>query len=73
MAQLTRTELQRVIQETLRILRASHTPPSLEIADSNDGRAVNDGTDKRPLPFLFDIFAEEDERLVDDGRPPAKW
>jgi hypothetical protein len=45
-AQLTRTELQRVMQETLRILRASHTPPSPEIADSNDGRVVNDGTDK---------------------------
>src|SRR5271170_729133 len=49
------------------------TLPPPEIADSNDGHAVNDGTDKRPRPFLFDVFAEEDDRLVDDGRPPAKW
>jgi hypothetical protein len=45
---------------------------SLEIADSSDGRSVDDGTDKRPRPFVFDVFAEDDEGLVDDGQPPAK-
>jgi hypothetical protein len=30
---------------------------SPEIADSNDGRAVDDGTAKRPRHFLFDVFA----------------
>jgi hypothetical protein len=33
--------------------------PSPEIADSNDSRAVDDGTDKRPRPFVFDVFAED--------------
>jgi hypothetical protein len=43
-----------------------------EIAGSNDGRSVDDGTDKRPRPFVFDVFAEDYEGLVDDGQPPAK-
>jgi hypothetical protein len=34
---------------------------SPEIAGSNDGRSVDDGTDKRPHPFVFDVFAEDDE------------
>jgi hypothetical protein len=46
--------------------------PSSKIADSNDGRAVNDGINKCPCPFLFDVFAEDDDGLVDNGRPPAK-
>jgi hypothetical protein len=29
-------------------------------------------TDKRPRPFVFDVFAEDDDELVDDGQPPAK-
>jgi hypothetical protein len=45
---------------------------SLEIADNNDGRAVDDGTDKRPRPFLLNVIAEDDDGLVDDGRPPAR-
>jgi hypothetical protein len=45
---------------------------SPEIADSNDGRAVDDGTDKRPRPFVFDVFAEDGDELINDGQPPAK-
>jgi hypothetical protein len=45
---------------------------SPEIAGSDDGRAVDDGTDKRPHPFVFDVFAEDDDELVNDGQPPAK-
>jgi len=45
---------------------------SPEIADSDDGRTVDDGTDKRPRPFVFDVFAEDDDELIDDGQPPAK-
>jgi hypothetical protein len=45
---------------------------SPEIADSNDGRAVDDGTDKRPHPFVFDVFAEDDDELINDGQSPAK-
>ena len=45
---------------------------SPEIADSDDGRTVDDGTDKRPRPFVFDVFAEDGDELVDDGQPPAK-
>jgi hypothetical protein len=40
---------------------------SPEIADSSDGRSVDDGTDKRPRPFVFDVFAEDDEGFVNDG------
>ena len=58
---LLSVELQRVVQEMLRILRAMHTLPSREIADSNDGGAVDDGTDKRPRPFVFDVFAEDND------------
>jgi hypothetical protein len=51
---------------------ASDTPSaSPEIADSNDGRIVDDGTDKRPHPFVF-VFAEDDDGLINDGQPPAK-
>jgi len=42
---------------------------SPEIADSNDGR---DGTNKRLHPFVFDVFAEDDDELVDEGQLPAK-
>jgi hypothetical protein len=45
---------------------------SPEIAESNDGRVVDDGTDKRPRPFVFDVFAEDDDELVNNGQPPAK-
>ena len=45
---------------------------SPEIADSNDGRAVDEVADKRPRPFVFDVFAEDDDELIDDGQPPAK-
>ena len=52
---------------------SSDTPSaSPEIVDSNDGRTVDDGTDKRPHPFVFDVFAEDDDGLIDDGQPPAK-
>jgi hypothetical protein len=40
--------------------------PSPEIADSNDG------TDKRPSSFVFDVFAEDDDCLVNDVQPRAK-
>jgi hypothetical protein len=39
---------------------------SPEIADSNDGRAVDDGTDKRLSYFVFDVFAEDVDGLVND-------
>jgi hypothetical protein len=45
---------------------------SPEIADSNNSCVADDRTDKRPRPFLFDVFAEGDEGLVDDGQPLAK-
>jgi hypothetical protein len=47
-------------------------PASPEIADSNDGRAVDDGTDKRPHHFVFDVFAEDNDELINDGQLPAK-
>ena len=40
---------------------------SPKIADSDDGRIVDDGTDKRARPFVFDVFAEDDDELVNDG------
>jgi hypothetical protein len=67
-----KNSLKPTLAETLRILRAVHTLPPPEIAGSNDGHSVDDGTDKRPRPFVFDVFAEDDEGLVDDGQPPAK-
>ena len=46
----------------------SDTPSTFpEIADSNDGRTVDDGTDKRPHTFVFDVFAEDDDGFIDDG------
>jgi hypothetical protein len=45
---------------------------SPEIADSNDGRAVDDVADKRPRPFVFDVFAEDNNELINNGQPPAK-
>ena len=46
--------------------------PSPEIADSNDSHAVDDRTDKRPRPFVFDAFAEDVDGLVNDSQPLAK-
>jgi hypothetical protein len=46
--------------------------PLPEIADSIDGRAVDDVTDKRPRPLTFDVFAEDENGLVNNGQPPAK-
>jgi hypothetical protein len=45
---------------------------SPEIAYSNDGRADDDRADKRARPFVFDVFAEDDDGLINDGQPPAK-
>jgi hypothetical protein len=41
--------------------------PLQEIADSIDGRAVDDVTAKRPRPL-----AEDENGLVNNGQPPAK-
>jgi hypothetical protein len=46
--------------------------PLPEIVDSTDGRAVDDMTDKRPRPLVFDVFAEDENGLVKNGQPPAK-
>ena len=45
---------------------------SPETADSNDSRTVDDRTDKCPRPFVFDVFAEDVDGLVNDGQPLAK-
>jgi hypothetical protein len=45
---------------------------SPEIADSNNSRAVDDRTNKRPRPFVFDVFAEDDDELINDGQLTAK-
>jgi hypothetical protein len=45
---------------------------SPEIADSNDSRVIDNGIDKRPRLFVFDVFAEDDDVLGNDGQPPAK-
>src|SRR5437763_11439963 len=45
---------------------------SPEIADSNDGCTVDDGTDKCACPFVFDVFAEDNDELINDSQPPAK-
>jgi hypothetical protein len=42
------------------------------IVDSNNGRADDDGTGKHPRPFVLDVFAEDNDGLVNDGQPPAK-
>ena len=42
---------------------------SPEIADSNNGRTGDDGAGKHPL---FDVFAEDNDGLVNDGQSPAK-
>jgi hypothetical protein len=47
---------------------ASAHSPSPEVAGSNDGRVVDDAADKRPRPLVFDVFAEDDNRLVHDGQ-----
>jgi hypothetical protein len=47
--------------------------PLLEIADSIDGRAVDNVTDKHPRPLVFDVFVEDENGLVNNGQPPAKW
>ena len=51
---------------------ASAHSPSPEIAGSNDGRVVDDAADKRPCPLVFDVFIEDDNRLVHDGQPLSK-
>jgi hypothetical protein len=45
---------------------------SPEIVNSNDGRAEDDGADKCSRPFVFDVFAEVNDGLVNDNQPPAK-
>jgi len=46
--------------------------PTPEIADSINGRTVHEETDKLPRPFVFDVFAEDVDGLVDGDQPPAK-
>jgi hypothetical protein len=46
--------------------------PLPEIADSIDGRVVDDVTAKRPRPLTSDVFAEDENGLVNNGQPPAK-
>jgi hypothetical protein len=46
--------------------------PLPEIADSIDGRAVDDVTGKRPRPLVFDVSAEDENGLVNNGQSPAK-
>jgi hypothetical protein len=36
------------------------------------GVTLEDGTDKSPPPFVFDVFAEDDDGLVNNVQPPAK-
>jgi hypothetical protein len=57
---------------THRIRDASNTTSdiysiSLKIADSNDGRAVDGRIDKRSYSFVFDVFAEDNDELINDG------
>jgi hypothetical protein len=44
----------------------------LKIANNNDSRIVDDKIDKRLYPFIFDIFAKDNDRLINDGQPLAK-
>jgi hypothetical protein len=46
--------------------------PLPEIADSIDGRAVDDVTAKRPRPLTFDVFAEDENGLINNGQSPVK-
>jgi hypothetical protein len=46
--------------------------PLPEVADSIDGRATDDVTDKHPHPLVFDVFAGDENGLVNNGQPPAK-
>jgi hypothetical protein len=46
--------------------------PLPEIADSIDGRAVDDATDKHPRPLVFDVFAEDENGLVNNDQSLAK-
>jgi hypothetical protein len=46
--------------------------PLPEIADDVDGTAVDDVTDKHPRLLAFDVFAEDENRLVNNGQPSAK-
>lgn len=46
--------------------------PLPEIADSIDGRAVDDVTDKHPHSLVFDVLAEDENGFVNNGQPPAK-
>jgi hypothetical protein len=43
--------------------------PLRDIADSVDGMDV---TDKHPCPLVFDVFAEDENGLVNNSQPPAK-
>ena len=45
---------------------------SLEIVDSNNSYIINDRINKCPYPFIFDIFAEDNNELINNGQPPAK-
>jgi hypothetical protein len=45
---------------------------SLEIADSNNGRADDDGASRHPRPFMLNVFTEDDDGLVNDGQSPVK-
>lgn len=46
---------------------------SAEIAESDDGNPVDNGTSQRPCPFVFDTFAEDDDNNDDRlaGKGPA--
>src|SRR5271170_5101513 len=78
-AEVTSTEINNIVARstqrralTRRVRDASNTTSdtysaSPEIADSNDGRAVDDETDKHPRPFVFDVFVEDNNELINDG------
>lgn len=53
-------------------MHQARDPWDTAIADSNDGRADDDGADQRPRPFVFGVFDEDDDGLIKDGQPPAK-
>jgi hypothetical protein len=62
---------------TRRIRDASNTTSDIystssKIANNNNSRVVDDKIDKYPRSFIFDVFAKNNDELINNGQLPAK-
>jgi hypothetical protein len=63
---IQREALTRRVKNALNITGDTHSAFS-EIADNNNSRTVDDKIDKFARFFVSDVFAEDNDELINDG------